>query len=294
MPTYACSTCRTKFFAHDSRGRVCAKCAKLMPILKPGQQALGYAVVSDTKKPYMAFGPKYSGQAVVALIDGPKPKYKGQAISTLNQRDYLNDDQVPEAEKKEYTRQQGERDSAEDLHDKIRGSLPDLIKVLEYVEDYEPNTSGQKDKIRNTFSSLRNLGGDIRLYLVAHHDPESKRFSGLAASDLAGLVAAYPFAKAIKRIILVGCHTAGEAKSAQEADAVLNADSFAAQFHQCIGASFSVYTEVSAYVSLVQLRFGHKRERFGEQDVPIAKLAKSKVLFVWNEGQMQARSFVYQ
>jgi len=296
MPTYYCTPCKVKFFAHDTRGRICQGCHKGMHMQGEGEPAgsHAYKIGKDNKKPFLAFGPKYGGQIVIALIDGKRPTYKGGVVNQDTYPAFNRDKETREEDKKEFLKQEGERQSAENLHDKEREKLPKLKKHLCLVQDYTPNTQEQLEQIRSAFAGLPDVGGDIRMYVVAHHDPDSKRMAGLEAVTLARLIAAYPKAKSIKRLILVGCHTAGEAASAQEAEGALMSDSFAAQLHQALGTTHAVYTEVAAFTSFVRIRaFGQKEERFDEKAAHAQKLAKSKVLFVWNENKLQARDFAH-
>ena len=290
MPIYACNACRVRFFAHDTLGRRCPKCNKGMYMPKPEAMVSHYRIAADSKKPLFVFKDKYDGQLTLALIDGATVTYKGEAITNDTQRTFLNDKEVEEDVRREYTKQQGERDAAQDLHDDSDVKK----KQLCIVEDYIPNSEAQKTKIGEALAKIPRIGGRIRLYIIAHHDPDSKRMAGLDATALAALIGSSVHATGIKSITLVGCHTAGEAKSSEDAANVADLDSFASLFHARLGELHRIYTIVNGYTAFVQLRGKSKRSRFDDKVAAKSKLAGSKIRFFWNESKQQARELVYK
>jgi Peptidase C80 family len=249
-----------------------------------------FKIIPDTKKPLLKIGPKYDGQIVLALIDGPTVTYGGAPITGGNVHTFLNDATVTSTDKQEYKRQEGERQSAENLHEKHEGAPNHHLCI---IEDYEPNTEAQKEKIRAGLATMAKVGGRIRLYVVAHHDPESRRMAGLDASALASLVANSPHATGIKSITLVGCHTAGEAGQAEDVAQLASVETFASEFHRRLGEAHQIYTFVNGYTTFVQINVrGQKLARFSEQNAPARKLELSKVRFYWDEYKRPARAVV--
>lgn len=237
----------------------------------------------------------YDKQLVIAFIDGRKPKYNGIEVSDANGNvnAFLADEAVPQEEKDEFNRQDAERDNAIALHEKNKGFSELLI-----IEDYIPNSDEQGEKLYAALARVQALPENSRVYVVGHSDPDSRRMAGFDPLTMAGLLASHGRIARVKRINLVGCHVAGHAASAGEAD--LRVSSFASDFHTHLGRIYGVYTEVVGYTSFVTINpGGRKRVRFVDDPrVPReSKAPFSKARFYWTdepeEERAQVRGFVY-
>lgn len=294
MPTYSCRACRLKFFLHDRQGRACPQCGQLMLMNAPEPVVQSYKVHARPSPPYLpAFpGPKYSGELVLALIDGAAVKWQGALVTEENQRGFLNDMTVPEEVRRTYTRQVGERHNAEDLHGKERKNKPQRLQ-LRIVQDYEPNSEEQANKIRVTLSDVSALGEAIKLLVVAHSDPDSQRMAGITPREMAGLIGGWHQAKHIQRITLIGCHTAGKADSTQNAKERLGVDSFASVFHQALGHAHKIFVEVGGYTAYIKIDAdGFRKTRFDADARHEHRPPGSKVIFYWDIQRMPARRLI--
>ncbi len=236
----------------------------------------------------------YLAQIVLALIDGPKIQYKGSPIGGHNRSAFLNDSTVPDPQKDEHRRQYGEYCFAEDLHDK-NGDTSNLV----VVEDYMPNTSAQEKKIIDALAAVPPLPASSRLYIVGHHDPTARRLAGLTPEQLGRALSSSRVVNRVGKIVLVACHSAGEAGDTAAAGALLAPDvvTYGSELHRILGKINGIFTTLNAYTCFVQISaMGRKRTGFDAGGGRAGKAAGSKVTYTWDQSQatfVQNRAFVY-
>ena len=198
-----------------------------------------------------------------------------------------------------------ETDSGENLRDKFDGNQEvafernELIPVRVPVPTSLAVAAQNKGVIRNAIRNIVAVGANSILYVIGHSDPDSKRLAGLDAGDWAELLGERETFRLVKRIHFVGCHAAGEAKSAQAATstrgtlsfAVTGFFSFAAVVHEKL-KGFGIRTEVASYCSYVRISpFGEIRAGFDEKGSRTRHAPATKVVYSWDGESTRSMTF---
>jgi hypothetical protein len=187
---------------------------------------------------------------VMALIDHPIVVYKDAPVRSEDVAIAISQDkEVLLATKLLASAQWGERSQAQDFFDDV---VPGDSKRCIFIDDYQPNTDGQRDKIRTALSTIAVTG---TLFIIGHCNGEAGQMAGLSGADLAGVCNAA--LAGARSVVLWGCHTAGAAGSTLEATSLTGA-SVASSFH----GALSVSKQVQGFTCFVNCGLQGARLRF--------------------------------
>lgn len=202
-------------------------------------------------------------------------------------------DTIAEDDAGEYLRDRfGERDDAHLTRNQL---VP--------VRVPEPATLAQAQLNKTAIIAALNLVEPVAansiLYVIAHADPESKRFAGLDAGDWADILGNRETFKALTRIHLVGCHAAGDAHSAAQATSTIGMlpysvtgyFSLAGVLHDRL-KNFGLRAELAAYCSYVRISPGGElRSGFEPGGARTRHAEATKVVFSWDDDTTRSMRF---
>ncbi len=198
---------------------------------------------------------------------------------------------------------QAEQDAGENLHEKFDGTNVVFTRnEVHHVNVPTPTSQAaallNKQTIVAAVNGINPVGADSILYVIAHADPDSKRFAGLEAIHWAEILGNRDTFRHVKRIHIIGCHAAGEVKSAEQARApgtlaysVTGFYSFAGVLHQML-KGYGLRTEVASYCSYVRISpFGEIRTGFQEGGSRVRHTESAKVVFKWDSDSTRSMTF---
>lgn len=197
-----------------------------------------------------------------------------------------------------------ETDAGENLKERFdeRGlQRNELVAVRVPVPTSQLQANLNKATIVDSVRQIHPMGANSLLYVIAHADPETKRFAGLGAQDWAEILGTGDRFAQVKRIQLVGCHTAGDGVSVDRATstagalpyAVTGYFSFAALLHEQL-KPLGIRAEIAAYCSYVRISaFGEIRAGFDQNGQRTRHAPATKVIFRWDEENTRSMTFAH-
>lgn len=200
---------------------------------------------------------------------------------------------------------QQEEDAGEYLSEKFEFNQEVVFERNELIPVRVPAPTtldiamSNKVVISSAVKAIAPVSTDSILYIIGHSDAESKRLSGLKMEDWAEILGSTGNFREVKRIHIVGCHSAGEVQSAEQAlatrgtlsYAVTGFFSFAGLLHEQL-KRYGITTEVAAYCSYVRIApNGEIRTGFDEHGQRARHTPATKVIFSWGDESSRSMTF---
>lgn len=181
-----------------------------------------------------------------------------------------------------------ERQRARFLRDKAAASVPPLpTETVLFPRAGLPGNLIRTNQLKFSFSQLTNQS---RIYMIGHGNWQAQTLGGDTAQTWANTFIACGMPQ-VKLVSITGCQAGRDFGSTDQLRVTEDANSFASQFHQLLGAA-GVRISVYARAYKVRIRSGGAEGTRGSKFTEGAHhRPNSKILFTW-QGGSQVRRWV--